>query len=259
MNNTEYLIHRVEEACAHQEMDPRTLIACIDLTSLNATDNDEIIAALCVKARSAQVAAVCVYPAFVAQAKVQLAASSIYVATVANFPSGTELLSDVLHAIEHALTQGADEIDVVIPYQAYLEHQDTALIKHFVQACKKLLPTQCLKIILESGALHDAQALEHAALASLEGGADFLKTSTGKIAQGASLASVIVMIRAIQRFGDIKRGLKVSGGIHTYVQAKMYYVLTQIMLGDYWPNKNTFRIGASRLLEDLLGNDHDRQ
>jgi deoxyribose-phosphate aldolase len=255
MNNSEYLIHQIEMEMKSTEIDPDELIACLDLTRLHSDDDERTITLLCEKAALHNVAAVCIYPAFVAQAKTLLHASEVQVATVANFPSGTQKIKTVLASIENCLKEGVDELDILIPYQAYLEDGDARLITNFVKECRKLLPNQCMKIILESGAIQDKQLLENAALASLEGGADFLKTSSGKVAQGASLAAAIVIFGALQRFDDVTRGFKASGGVRDYQQAKMYYLLAQMMMGDSWPNQNTFRLGASGLLDDLLKSD----
>lgn len=245
-------VHAVEAEAKTHPISSRLLIDCIDLTELAAEASDHSITALCEQARSHAVAAVCVPAAFVSQAKKLLNGTGVRIATVANFPSGTASLAEVLNAIERSLQQGAEELDIVIPYQAYLENQNPQPIKHFVSACKALLPNQCLKIILESGAAYHHQLLEAAALASLEGGAQFLKTSTGKIAQGARLIDAAILLNAIQHFGDNSRGFKASGGVRQAIQAQQYYLLAQHIMGVDWPNKNTFRLGASKLLDDLL-------
>ena len=251
MINLEYLVQHLEVEIAEKKVNPSSLIQCVDLTSLNVADNEQTIQKLCQKAFTYKPAAICVYPAFVLQVAQALKNTNVQVATVANFPEGDQEINVVLTSIEHALKEGATELEVVIPYQAFLASQNTQALKKFVQACKALLSQHKLKIILESGAFHNNELLEIAAFACLEAGADFLKTSTGKIHQGASLMAAAIMINAIQRFGEVKRGFKASGGVRHYAQAKAYYLLAQSMMGESWPNKNTFRIGASSLLDEL--------
>lgn len=252
MNNLEILVHRLGEEASLHEIKPQLLIQYLDLTSLNATDDEVVIENLCRKALQHSVAGVCAYPAFVGQVASLLKQSSIKVITVANFPHGSESLSVVRASIECALKAGAVECDVVIPYQAFLKFRDVNMLKDFVRSCKSLLPRGCLKVILESGAFHDDELLEKAALVCLEAGANFLKTSTGKISQGASLKAAAILIHAIKQFGDLKRGFKASGGVRHYEQAKMYYLLGKMMMGESWLNQNTFRIGASSLLDELV-------
>jgi deoxyribose-phosphate aldolase len=252
MNNFEYLIHRVEDAVAERSPAPLSLLPYLDLTSLNTSDDEKTIEALCVKALKYQVAAVCVYPAFVSQVTQALKGTTIDVATVINFPQGNQTLPYVLETIEDALKAGATELDIVIPYQTFLATRDTKSILSFVKICKNEMAGRCLKIILESGAFYDTQLLEIAALAALEGGANFLKTSTGKIPQGASLMTAAILVNAIQRFGDPERGFKVSGGVRHYDQAKAYFLLAELMMGESWVSPKTFRIGASSLLDELV-------
>jgi len=260
------LIQQVERESLQHPLSPPVLIACLDLTQLGSNDNEESIQRLSEKAYLHQVAAVCVQPPLVACAKktlqrlfnnssLQGLASAVQVATVINFPAGTHAIKDVLVAITYALEQGAEEFDIVIPYQAYLASGDIRLIKNFILSCKKLLPKQCIKVILESGdERYSDKTLIDAALASLEAGAQFLKTSTGKITHGACLHDAATLLYAIQKFGDETRGFKASGGVRTHLQAAQYYLLAQKIMGEAWPNKNTFRLGASSLLDDLIAN-----
>ncbi|MCD6047639.1 MAG: deoC [Gammaproteobacteria bacterium] len=252
MNNFEYLIHRVEDAVAERAPAPLSMLPYLDLTSLNTDDDEKTIGVLCEKAVRYGVAAVCVYPAFVPQAVQMLKGSAVNVATVINFPQGNQALPYVLETIEDALKDGATELDIVIPYQEFLATRDAKHILSFVKVCKNEMVGHCLKIILESGAFYDTQLLEKAALAALEGGANFLKTSTGKIPQGASLMTAAILVNAIQRFGDAERGFKVSGGVRHYNQAKAYVLLAELMMGQSWVSPETFRIGASSLLDELV-------
>lgn len=230
------------------------LITCLDLTALNATETDDRIKSLCVLAFEHQVAAVCVWPAFVATARANLSPSAnCQIATVINFPGGTDSLDRVLAAIEQSLLQGATEIDVVVPYQRFLIDNNAKLIREFVQACKEVCgPEVKLKTIVESGLVTHQRCLECLCLAALEGGADFLKTSTGKVTLGATLEAAVVLLGALKVFGDPQRGFKAAGGVKTALQAKSYWLLAQLIMGEAWPNPQRFRLGASTLLKDLL-------
>jgi deoxyribose-phosphate aldolase len=258
MTNLHFFLDRLAEVAVETAVPASDLIACTDLTSLNGEDTSQTILALCQKAATHQVAAVCVYPAFVRLCHEYLTdrqlETACQVATVVNFPSGTSPLNEVLRAIDQSLAHGASEIDVVVPYQQFLKDHDGTKIKTFVKACKQLCGTEIrLKTILESGVITDTNLLEQLSLAALEGGSDFLKTSTGKIPEGASLEAAAVMLGALKAFGDPARGFKASGGIRTYQQATIYWVLAQYLMGIDWLNSGHFRFGASSLLDDLLG------
>lgn len=233
-------------------MDKRDLIQFIDLTRLENDDEDQKIITLCHKANTGHgaVAAVCIYPEYIALAKQHLHAP-IKIATVANFPSGSDSFDSVSASILESIEQGANEIDVVMPYQDYIAGKQQAAIE-FIKQCERLLPNQIkLKVILESGAFDDEQTLYQASIDMINAGADFLKTSTGKISKGASLDAAAIMLSAIN---DSKAavGFKASGGVRTEEQAMQYYCLAQNIMGATWPTQDTFRIGASSLLDDLL-------
>jgi len=235
------------------------LLSCIDLTSLNDTDNSEIIQKLCDKAITphGHVAAVCVYPPFVRQAAQQLKNTPVKIATVVNFPSGNQAIETVVAAIHQAKVDGAQEIDAVLPYQDFL-NQDQAGTRAFIEACK----TTCgenilLKIILETGALKKPELIAEACRTAILAGADFVKTSTGKIAEGATIEAATIMLLTIQGLRPkVKRplGLKVSGGIREPEQAQQYYELACRILGEKNITPATFRIGASQLVDKLLAN-----
>lgn len=232
----------------------RQLLSLIDLTSLNDTDTDLSIKALCQNAITefGHVAAVCVYPQFVSLACEQLAGSFVKVATVCNFPSGNDSINDVCAAIHQSIQDGAQEIDVVIPYQNFIDASGNQLVEDFVKRCKQACGEHVLlKTILETGALQTNELIESASKAAITGGADFLKTSTGKIAQGASLQAAEVMLNTIVKSGkDV--GFKASGGIRTMPQAEEYLSLTRKIMGNDWINPQHLRFGASGLLVDLL-------
>jgi len=203
-------------------------IGCLDLTSLNDGDTTAQIDALCAKAKTpyGNVAAICIAPKFVAHAAAKLAGSGIKIATVVNFPTGAEKPDAISAMTEKAIKDGADEIDIVIPWQEFLRGDETPLryalhaAKQHTQAHGKLL-----KAILETGALKDSDIIGAAASAALHAGADFLKTSTGKIEAGASLEAACEMMAII------------SG-------------ICQMLLRDTGPAR--FRIGASALLDNLV-------
>tara|TARA_R110000868_G_scaffold10639_4_gene51662 strand:- start:65955 stop:66668 length:714 start_codon:yes stop_codon:yes gene_type:complete len=233
-------------------IDAAHIISLIDLTSLNENDTDADIIALCEAAQTVKgpVAAVCVYPKFVTLAKQQLAGSGIQVATVTNFPSGTEPLEDTLALTKQCLADGADEIDVVIPYCNYLGGNTEAVVS-LVQQSKQCCGNKKLKVILETGALKDPELIKQVSLDVINAGADFIKTSTGKINTGATLDAAQAMIDAISASGK-NVGIKISGGVKTFDHAVAYLQAAQKVLGEDWLNANHFRIGASSLLTNLL-------
>lgn len=173
----------------------------LDLTSLNETDDSASLVSLCCQAvkESSHVAAVCVYPEFVMQAVKALQNRQVKVATVANFPQGTDSIAAVTTAIQKSVQQGAQEIDVVFPYPSYLAGEKK-WAQEFIRGCKKACgATVLLKVILETGALQDLKIIAEASQDMLLAGADFLKTSTGKIAVGATLEAADVMLQAIKK------------------------------------------------------------
>jgi deoxyribose-phosphate aldolase len=231
----------------------RQALAMVDLTSLNDDDTPERIAALCAKAVSpaGPVAAVCVFPQFVAQANRALDDSWVRVATVVNFPAGTESPDRVADATRAAIDAGADEIDVVIAVPSALAG-DLAPTRTLLTATRAACGTAPMKVILESGLFTDAAALRAVAIAACECGADFLKTSTGKVPQGASLQAAAILLSVIAD-GRMGVGFKASGGVRTVAQAAQYLTLADLLLGVEWARPSTFRFGASGLLDALLG------
>ncbi len=236
----------------------KLILNCIDLTTLEGNDTNEKVAALCRKAYGfseqnpalPNVAAVCVYSVFASLVKKNLMGKNIKTVCVAGaFPSGQSPISVKLQEIQYAIDQGSEEIDMVISRGSLLEgnynkvYDEIASIKEY---CKNV----CLKVILETGEL---QSLKNIAIASdlaIWAGADFIKTSTGKIPVSATKEAALVMLHQIknhyQKTGK-RIGFKASGGISEPEQAKMYLQLTQATLGDEYLNNSYFRIGASRL------------
>jgi deoxyribose-phosphate aldolase len=235
------------------------LISLLDLTSLNDSDTDATIIKLCKDAQTPldNVAAVCVFPKFVALAKKELAGTDIKIATVANFPTGDEDEAVVLDTVKKALHDGADEIDLVIRFKDYLKGTNKTSID-LIKKCRKVCGDNIvLKTILETGALKKPELIRKASMDAIAAGSDFLKTSTGKVPIGATPEAASVMLETILDAKLEKRGLaglKVSGGVKTFAQALEYMALVAEILGDAWIDPISFRIGASSLLQDILNN-----
>lgn len=236
------------------------IYSVIDLTSLNADDTEVKIASLLQSAQRAEkhVAAVCVYPQFVSLAAAALSGTPVKIATVANFPAGDVPLETVLMEIKHAAQMGANEIDVVFPYERYLSGEQQ-YARQFVHACKEACGYELkLKIILETGALVDPVIIADASLDALTAGADFIKTSTGKMPAGATLEAATTMLLVMRHaMPKLHRevGIKISGGIRTIEQAAQYIELANNIMGPNWVTPDTFRIGASKLVDELIKNE----
>jgi deoxyribose-phosphate aldolase len=232
----------------------RRAIALIDLTDLSDDHAPGGIDELCRRARDHGTAAVCVWPEFVARCAELLDGSPVRVATVVNFPSGDEPVADVLAMAEASLAAGADDIDLVLPYRAFLDG-DPERPSEMVTAVAALIePPTLLKVILESGAHTGTETVAAAARLAIENGADFVKTSTGKIAEGASLDAARAMLGEIATAAQHGRavGLKPSGGIRSFDDAMAYLDLADEVMGDGWATPSTFRYGASGVLDALL-------
>jgi deoxyribose-phosphate aldolase len=251
----------------------RRALACLDLTSLNLDDTPERIDALCDRALSPapgidlHPAAVCIYPKFVAQARARVHGSGIAVAAVANFPLGTGTLDEVIAEVEQTLADGADEIDVVFPFRAYLagDHLTAGeLVRRVSAACRAGDAPATLKVILETGVLHEPATIKAAAAVAVANGADFLKTSTGKLEPAATpeaAAALLEVIAAGQREGQLI-GLKVAGGVKTVADATIYLEMADRILQPNGAEPSNFRFGASGLLNDIvrvLGSSHEMQ
>lgn len=231
----------------------RRAIPLLDLTSLNDADDDAAILTLCRRAVTpvGRVAAVCVFPRFVQLARTALDPSGIKIATVVNFPEGADDLSQTIEQTEYALENGADEIDLVYPWRASMmgyRQFCCDMVDRVKTVCGARVP---LKVIMESGAWPEADPLYRAARDAIQAGADMLKTSTGKIAQGATLDAALLFLQAIQAESR-PVGLKISGGVRTAEQAAAYLELADRIMGSDWVSPKTFRFGASSLLDDLL-------
>lgn len=235
----------------------RRIYSLIDLTSLNDNDTEASISSLCSKAQTAlgHVAAICVYPQFVPLAAANFTGTAVKTATVVNFPEGDSSLETVLAEISQCLQAGAQEIDVVFPYRRYLAGEQQ-YAHQFVNVCKAACGDNVkLKVILETGALMDPAIIADASYEAFAAGADFIKTSTGKISEGATLEAAATMLLVIKHTEpQIKHrlGFKVSGGIRSIEQAAQYIELADRIMGGNWVTPATFRIGASKLVDELL-------
>jgi deoxyribose-phosphate aldolase len=230
----------------------RRAIACLDLTNLDADCDTEAIARLCQRAATpaGPVAAVCVWPAFVTQARIALEGSGARVATVVNFPSGEEPIATVIAATARALAEGAEEIDLVVPWRALAAGGRDA-VRDRVRAVKAVCGPAPLKAILETGSLGEPALIRAAAEEALDGGADFLKTSTGKVPVNATPEAAEILLATIRGRGAAA-GFKASGGVRTTAEAAVYLDLCDAMMGPDWATPARFRFGASSLLDALL-------
>lgn len=225
---------------------------CLDLTSLNDGDDAAAIDALCRRAVGPQgkVAAVCVWPRFVAQARAALP-RDVAVAAVANFPDGSLDAARALADTRAIVAAGGDEVDLVLPWRAMLAGQAEAAAQLVAQV-RSACAGRRLKLIVESGELPSTDAIRQACRIGLDAGVDFLKTSTGKTAHGASLDAARVMLEAIATHPrGAAVGFKASGGIRTVVDAAAYLSLAREILGVRVLNPARLRFGASGLLADI--------
>ncbi len=243
--------------------DLKLILGCLDLTSLEGSDNSEKIISVCRKAAGfslsgnsiPNVAAVCFYPPFVRLARKELEHSGVKVASVAGgFPAGQTSLKIKVEEVKWAINEGAEEIDMVISRGKFLSgeynevHDEIAVIK---EACGSVH----LKVILETGELQTIENIRKASEIALNAGGDFIKTSTGKTSPAATPEAFIVMLDTILEFYDKtgqKRGIKPAGGIAETNQAILYLNLLRVVLGNEWGKKDFFRIGASRLADNLI-------
>jgi deoxyribose-phosphate aldolase len=236
----------------HPQAVARLALASLDLTSLNDGDTDADIVRLCERAHGVHgsVAAVCVWPRFAALAR-QHASASVAVAAVANFPAGGDDIAAAVREARAIVDAGAQEVDVVLPYKR-LQQGHEASVAALLRAVRGACDGLRLKVILESGALDDA-LITRASQLSLDAGADFLKTSTGKIPAGASPHASGLMLDAIAAnpVASSRAGFKASGGIRTVADAAAYFDLVEQKLGANALVPARLRIGASSLLNDI--------
>jgi deoxyribose-phosphate aldolase len=238
-------------------------IRMIDLTTLEGRDTRGKIRALAAKAMRPQpgdpsipsVAALCVYPALIVDAKEALRGSTVKVASVATaFPSGQSFRDIKVAEVREAVDAGADEIDMVIDRAAFLSGDYAAVFDEIVEIREACGETH-LKVILETGELETFDNIRRASILAMAAGADFIKTSTGKVQPAATLPATLVMLEAIRDFEKATGravGMKPAGGIRTAKEAIQYLVVLYETLGPRWMTPDRFRFGASSLLNDVL-------
>jgi deoxyribose-phosphate aldolase len=239
------------------------ILNMIDLTSLNTTDNKSQILHFTGRVNSfsgrysniPNVAAICIYPNFVSVVKEKLSVKNIKIAAVAGaFPSSQTFRSIKVTECKLSVEAGADEVDIVIPVGAFLGN-DFAAVADEIREIKSAVGDKQLKVIVESGLLGSHEQIFKASMIAMDAGADFIKTSTGKTPVSATPEAAYVMCKAISDFYSetgIRVGFKASGGIVNPADAVIYYNIVKYCLGEEWLKNSLFRIGASRLANNIL-------
>ncbi|MCF0212866.1 MAG: deoxyribose-phosphate aldolase [Muribaculaceae bacterium] len=243
----------------------KKLFNSIDLTTLKSTDSERSVADFAERVNAFEhehadlpnVAAICVYPNLVAAVRTTLEVSSVEIASVAGcFPTAQSFIEVKVAEVGLAVESGADEIDIVFGLGDYLDG-DYETVCDDIQEMKHSCRNARMKVILETGALKTAENIRNASVLSLYSGADFLKTSTGKEYPGATLEAAYIMCQCIKEYYEkhgVMVGFKASGGVSTTEEAVKYYTIVKEVLGEKWVADNEyFRIGASRLANNLLG------
>lgn len=229
----------------------------MDLTTLNDDDTEQKVIDLCHNAKTAvgTTAAVCIYPRFVPIAKKTLAeigASEVRIATVTNFPHGNDDINIAVAETNAAIAYGADEVDVVFPYRALIAGNEEVGFE-LVKQCKAACGDTLLKVIIETGELKDPALIKLASEICIKAGADFIKTSTGKVAINATPEAAEIMLSVIRDMGVAKTvGFKPAGGVKTSEDAAQYLAMADNILGSEWADNMHYRFGASSLLTNLL-------
>ncbi|UXI00794.1 deoxyribose-phosphate aldolase [Photobacterium sp. TY1-4] len=229
----------------------------MDLTTLNDDDTDAKVIELCKNAKTpvGNTAAICIYPRFIPVAKKQLreqGTPEVRIATVTNFPHGNDDIAIAVAETKAAVAYGADEVDVVFPYRALMagnEEIGFELVKQCKAACGDIL----LKVIIETGELKTPELIQKASEISIKAGADFIKTSTGKVPVNATPEAAEIMLTVIKDMGVEKTvGFKPAGGVRTAEDAKQFLGMADRILGADWADNMHYRFGASSLLANLL-------
>ena len=262
------LQQRIEQIIAEQSEQSdrtealRTIFQSIDFTTLEAFDNEAKINDFCAKALAfskedphLSVPAICIYSPFVKQAKRLLSGSGIHVATVAcAFPSGQMPFDLKVKEVAYCVEQGADEVDMVISRGTFLAGNHDEVFNE-IKTIKATCKDAHLKVILETGELKSVENIRKASELAILAGADFIKTSTGKVPVAATPMAAIIMIDTIKEYYEAtgeKVGFKPAGGMKTPDDALTYYYLVKGILGNEWLNKDLFRVGTSRLANQIL-------
>jgi len=241
----------------------------IDLTSLNGTDTEAEIISMVEKVNSfnthfphlQNVGAICIYPALVPVVKAHLTENVGIAAVSAGFPASQTFIEVKIAETSMAVMEGATEIDVVISIGKFLEGKYEEVYEELSEL-KAACRDAHLKVILETGALKTASNIKKAAVLAMASGADFIKTSTGKIPVAATLEATYVMCEAIKEWNEktgVKIGYKPAGGIVTTEDAVNHYTIVKQVLGNEWLNNKMFRFGASRLANNLLSSIEEKE
>ncbi|MDE6191126.1 MAG: deoxyribose-phosphate aldolase [Muribaculum sp.] len=242
----------------------KNIFNCIDLTTLSTTDSPQSVADFTERVNAfdnehpelKNVAAICVYPNFAQVVSTVLDVSDVKVACVSGaFPTAQSFLETKIAETALAVASGANEIDIVLNVGNYLDGDWEEVCDEITEQ-KHACRDAHLKVILETGALKTAENIRNASILSMYSGADFIKTSTGKVYEGATLEAAYVMALAIKEYYETtgnKVGFKAAGGVSTTADAVKYYTVIKEVLGEEWLGNDLFRIGASRLANNLLG------
>lgn len=242
----------------------KTIFNCMDLTTLSTTDSPASVADFVERVNAfdeeypelPNVAAICVYPNFAQVVRTVLDVSSVKIACVSgSFPTAQSFPEVKITETALAVADGADEIDIVLNCGNYFGG-DWEEVADEIAEQKHSCRHARLKVILETGALKTAENIRNASILSMYSGADFIKTSTGKVYEGATLEAAYVMALCIKEYYEktgIKIGFKAAGGVSTTADAVKYYTIIKEVLGEEWMNNEYFRIGTSRLANNLLG------
>lgn len=241
----------------------RKLFSYLDLTSLNITDSEKSIRVLVDKVNNfpysfpdlLNVAAICVFPRFVPIVRQFISVDEINIASVGgSFPTSQTFLENKIDECKRIMDKGADEIDIVISLGEFMEG-NLDIVGTEIRRIKETIGCIHLKVILESGIIHKPELIYSASMIAMESGADFIKTSTGKAPVSATPEAAWVMCHAIKDYHELSKrevGFKPAGGISTKADALLYYSIVERILGKSWLVPDLFRIGASRLANDLL-------
>ncbi len=260
-NTTNSLIYQGKKEISIDSL--KTIMGLIDLTTLNISDTKNRIMDFCLKINRfhdvfpdiPNVAAICVYPSLVSVAHSYLKSKNVQIASVAGgFPASQTFLKIKILEVQLAVKSGATEVDIVLPVGKFLEKNYSGIYTE-IKELKAAAGEAKLKVILETGVLPDFESVRKAAILAMDAGADFIKTSTGKVHPAAEPESFYIMVDAVLDFfhetGKIV-GIKPAGGISTTEEAIVYYSIVKNTLGTKWLNSKFFRIGASRLANNIL-------
>ena len=262
----EEVLLRVRESVPRNETADvyKLCYSCIDLTSLSSTDSDAKIVAWVRKAMEFEqhfegipnVASICIYPNFVEVVGLAVGEGNMAITSVSGgFPSSQTYLEVKMLETAMAVENGADEIDIVISIGEFLQGEYDRMANEVEMLKNEVGPDTVLKVILETGELKTPELIRKASLLAMIAGADFIKTSTGKVAVSATPEAAVVMCEAIRDYHaktGRKVGFKAAGGVRTASEAALYYTIVETILGKEWLTPSLFRIGASSLANDLL-------